>query len=46
VEERPNLPATTEEQNPNWSIALPVPIEQVMKSELPGRIAKALGRLG
>ncbi|HZQ50981.1 MAG TPA: 4-alpha-glucanotransferase [Bryobacteraceae bacterium] len=45
VEERPNLPATTEEQNPNWSIALPIPIEQLMTSPLPCRIAKALGRL-
>lgn len=44
IEERPNLPATTEEQNPNWSIALPTSIEQVVQSDLPRRIAKALGR--
>jgi 4-alpha-glucanotransferase len=46
VEERPNLPATTEEQNPNWSIALPIPIEKLMDSELPRRIASALARTG
>jgi len=44
VEERPNMPATMEDQNPNWSLALPTPIEDLMKSELPKRIAAALRR--
>jgi 4-alpha-glucanotransferase len=44
VEERPNVPATTCETAPNWSLALPVPIEDLMQAELPKRIAWALRR--
>lgn len=44
VEERPNMPATSEDQNPNWRLALPVPIEDLMTSELPKQIAAALQR--
>jgi 4-alpha-glucanotransferase len=44
VEERPNIPATSSDQNPNWSIALPVPIEEIMAAELPRRIAESLQR--
>lgn len=44
VKERPNLPATTSDQNPNWSLALPVPIEELMQSELPRSIAAELKR--
>ncbi len=44
VEERPNMPATVSDQNPNWSLALPVPIEDLMAQELPARIAAALNR--
>jgi 4-alpha-glucanotransferase len=44
VEERPNIPATTPDQNPNWSVALPIPIEELMNSELPERIAAVLRR--
>ncbi len=44
VEERPNIPATLEDKNPNWSLALPVPLEELMEAELPGRIALALHR--
>lgn len=44
VEERPNMPATMEDQNPNWSLALPKPIEDLMSSELPMQIASALRR--
>jgi 4-alpha-glucanotransferase len=44
VEERPNLPATTSEQNPNWSLALPTSIEELMAAEIPARIAAALRR--
>ena len=42
VEERPNIPATSSEQHPNWSIALPVPLEEILTAELPRRIAETL----
>ena len=41
VTERPNMPATTTEW-PNWSIALPEPIESLEKSRVAARIARAL----
>lgn len=44
VEERPNIPATSSEQYPDWSIALPIPLEEVVTSELPRRVAEALKR--
>ncbi len=44
VEERPNMPATTGEQNPNWSMALPTSIDDLMCTEIPARIAAALRR--
>lgn len=44
VEERPNVPATMSDKNPNWSIALPKPIEELIASDLPKRIAEALKR--
>ena len=43
VEERPNMPATSDEW-PNWRLALPQPIETLEKSRLARRIAKALRR--
>ena len=43
VTERPNMPATTA-QWPNWSIALPQPIESLEKSRVAARIARALTR--
>ena len=43
VEERPNMPATTSEW-PNWSVALPEPIETLEKSPVAARIARALRR--
>jgi 4-alpha-glucanotransferase len=43
VEERPNMPATMHEW-PNWSLALPQPIETLMKAPLAKRIAKAFSR--
>ncbi len=43
VEERPNIPATTDEW-PNWCLALPKPIESLKPSRLARQIAKALGR--
>jgi 4-alpha-glucanotransferase len=44
VEDRPNIPATTPEQHPNWSIALPLPIEDLMETPLPRKIAAVLRR--
>jgi 4-alpha-glucanotransferase len=43
VEERPNMPGTID-QWPNWSIALPAPLEQIETSELPQAVARALAR--
>jgi len=43
VEERPNMPATSDDW-PNWSLALPEPIEALTKLPLARRIAKALSR--
>ena len=43
VEERPNMPATTSEW-PNWSLALPEPIDTLPKNSVAARIARALGR--
>ena len=43
VEERPNIPATNDEW-PNWRLALPEPIEALKTSRLAKRIARALGR--
>ena len=43
VEERPNMPATTDEW-PNWRLALPQPIESLAKSPVARRIARALAR--
>jgi 4-alpha-glucanotransferase len=40
VEERPNMPGTTTAW-PNWSLALPASLEQIQKSELAHRIARA-----
>jgi 4-alpha-glucanotransferase len=44
VEERPNVPATTADQHPNWSIALPLPIEDLIRTPLPRKIANVLNR--
>ena len=43
VTERPNMPATTH-QWPNWSIALPQPIEALTGNRLARSIARALKR--
>ncbi|HEX5367649.1 MAG TPA: 4-alpha-glucanotransferase [Acidimicrobiales bacterium] len=40
---RPNLPGTTDER-PNWSIALPSPLEEVMEDPLVARVLEALRR--
>jgi 4-alpha-glucanotransferase len=44
VEERPNLPGTMASQRPNWSIALPVPLEALETTSLARAIARALER--
>ncbi len=44
VERRPNMPNTTGGQRPNWSIALPVPIERLTEVPRAGTIAAALNR--
>ena len=41
VEERPNMPGTTDEW-PNWSIALPQTLEEIEQLPLAGRIAEHL----
>jgi len=41
--ERPNIPGTLDER-PNWSIALPVPLEELEESPTPAAIAEALRR--
>ncbi len=42
--ERPNIPATTGDQTPNWCRALPVPLEQIIRSDMARQIASALRR--
>jgi 4-alpha-glucanotransferase len=44
--ERPNLPGTTAQLRPNWSQALPLPLEEVLASPLAERVAGALRRVG
>jgi 4-alpha-glucanotransferase len=43
VEERPNMPGTTV-QWPNWSLALPQPLEEIETAALPRQIAESLRR--
>jgi 4-alpha-glucanotransferase len=43
VEERPNMPATTTEW-PNWSIALPQPLERLEKDPMATRLARLLSK--
>jgi 4-alpha-glucanotransferase len=43
VVERPNMPGTVDEW-PNWSIALPEPLEALENATLPRTIARALSR--
>jgi len=42
VEERPNMPATMGDKNPNWSIRLPHSLEQIETNDLVRRVAGAL----
>ena len=43
VPERPNVPGTVREW-PNWSLALPQPLEEIEALELPRRLAAVLRR--
>jgi 4-alpha-glucanotransferase len=43
VEERPNQPGSSDER-PNWSLALPLALEDLFEHPLPRRVAQALGR--
>lgn len=42
--ERPNMPSATGGIYPNWSLALPLPLEDLESSEVPRRLAKILNR--
>lgn len=42
VEERPNMPGTTADRRPNWSRALPEPIEALERHPLAAAVAAAL----
>jgi 4-alpha-glucanotransferase len=44
VEERPNMPATMNDQWPNWSIALPKPLEEIEQDPLVREVAGILLR--
>jgi 4-alpha-glucanotransferase len=44
VEERPNVPTTLSEKNPNWSLALPMHLDDLMNRKLPHQIAESLRR--
>ena len=44
VEERPNMPATMGDKHPNWSIALPRPLEEIEQDPLVRRVASVLLR--
>jgi len=43
VSQRPNMPGTIDEW-PNWSLALPAPLEEIETADLPRAIAKSLMR--
>ena len=44
VTERPNQPGTTQDQRPNWLLALPKPLEAIESAPLARDIAATLGR--
>ena len=44
VEERPNVPATGRDQRPNWSLALPQPLEDLERDPFVAELAAALQR--
>ena len=46
VRERPNVPGTISAQRANWSLALPVPVEEFADAPLVRKLAGVLGRRG
>jgi 4-alpha-glucanotransferase len=44
VAERPNLPGTTADRRANWSLALPMPLEEIQADPRPRALAGILGR--
>jgi 4-alpha-glucanotransferase len=44
VVERPNMPGTRADRWPNWSLALPRPLDDVLRSPLAERLAEVLRR--
>jgi 4-alpha-glucanotransferase len=44
VERRPNLPGTMNDTRPNWSIALPKPLEEIESDPLVSAVAHSLAR--
>jgi 4-alpha-glucanotransferase len=44
VEERPNIPGTTGRQRSNWSLALPMTIEELREDPFAAELAQALRR--
>lgn len=43
VKERPNMPATTNDKWPNWSLALPSRLEEIREDERVRCVARAIG---
>jgi 4-alpha-glucanotransferase len=43
IAERPNMPSAAGKY-PNWSLALPLPLEKLESSEVPRRLAQVLNR--
>ena len=43
MSERPNRPGTVEE-HPNWSLRLPLTLEQLMRDQRPRSVARILSR--
>lgn len=46
VEHRPNIPGTSEEDRPNWSVALPLTLEEMTEDPLVLNVAASLNRRG
>ena len=46
VRERPNVPGTISAQRANWSLTLPVPVEEFADAPLVRKLAEVLGRRG
>ena len=44
ISERPNFPGTTQEQWPNWSLALPLPVERIERDTCAAAILEAVRR--